>query len=128
MPEDLVPASAPKLRHRRGHPGLVRDAGPLRGRLAKYDLAEERADVVHYFDGGVDDDHGAEGDRCYEEKARKWAEGLVEDGATFEAGCGWTNELHEVVRCIECDDLDKEFEELSGNRWWWAWVERERLG
>ena len=115
MPEDLVPTSAPELRHRRGHPGSVPDAGPLRSRLAKYDLAEERAYVVHYFDGGVNDDRGAEGDRRYEEKARKWAEGLIEDGATFEAGCGWTNKLHEVVRCIECGDLDQEFKELSGN-------------
>ena len=112
--EELVPAFAPELRHGRGHPGPVGDARPLRGRLAEDDLAEERADLVHDVDGGVDDDHAAYGDAGYLDEARERVEGVVEDGVALEAVCGWTHELHEVVRCVKRGDLDQEFDELCG--------------
>src|ERR1700748_318661 len=44
--EELVPAEAPELADRGGEPGPVRDARPLRGRLAKEDPPDQRCDVV----------------------------------------------------------------------------------
>ena len=66
-----MPTFAPELRYGRGHPGPVGDARSLRRRLAEEDLAAERAGLVHDVDRGVDDDHAAEGDAGYLEKARE---------------------------------------------------------
>ena len=84
--------------------------------------------MVHDVDGGVDDDHAAEGDAGYLDEAREGVEGVVEDGVALEAVCGWAHELHEVVCCVERGDLDQEFEELCREGRWWAWITREWLG
>ena len=113
--EELVPAFAPELRHGRGHPGPVRDARPLRRGLTQHDLAEERAALIHDVDGGVDEDHSANGNARYLEEARKNVEGLIKDGVTLEAVRGWTDQLHGVVRSVERGDFEKKLEELCGN-------------
>ena len=126
--EELVPSPAPKLGHGSGHPGPVGDARPLRGRLAEDDLPKERADLVHDVDGGVDDDHAAEGDAGHDEQPRREVEGVVEDGVALEAVRGRTEELDEVVRGVERRDFAQEFEELLGKCRWWVGAARERIG
>ena len=57
-----MPAVPPKLVHGHGQPGTVRDARPLRDGLPEYDLADHGANLVQDVDGGVDEDHAADGD------------------------------------------------------------------
>jgi hypothetical protein len=53
-------------------------------------------------------------DARYLYKAQEGVKGVVEDGVTLEAVCGWMHELHKVVHCVEHGDLDQEFDKLCG--------------
>ena len=128
MAEELVPALAPELGYGHGQPGAVRDAGPLCQGLAEHDLADQRAELVHDVDGGVDKDHAADRDGQHVEKVREWVEGIVVNGVAFGTISSRTDELHHVVRGVERRYLDQELEKLVGDRPWWVGIIVERLG
>jgi hypothetical protein len=104
---ELVPAFATELRHECGHPGPVCDPRPTGG--GRSDQRTRRP--VHDADGGVGDDHAAQGDARHEEKAGGKAEGL-KDGVALDAVRSWSDELHDVIMCsIERSDLDEVLKE-----------------
>jgi hypothetical protein len=45
-------------------------------------------------------------------EARKEVQGLIKDSVTLGAVRGWTDELHNVMRSVECGDLEQKLEEL----------------
>jgi hypothetical protein len=109
VPEELVPAVAPKVPDGCGQPRAVRDGRPLRGRLAEECSSDQRREVVHGIDHRVRPHATTNGgERCRGEAGQK-GQGWVEEAATAGVVDRGADALHDVLRGVERREFYEQF-------------------